>query len=360
VNEDVLARLAANAAAGTPCALATVVRTESPTSAHPGDAAVITADGAVHGWVGGSCSEPLVRREALRAIADGQPRLVRVISSQAASEQRTDSEVTVATTCPSGGALEIFVDPQLPPPLLVVMGQSPAARTLLQMGSLSGFRTCAVHPGARAQDFPGAGRVLASLEEVASLAAALDVWVVVATMGHYDDEALAAALGLPQADVSLVASERRAAAALAALRLRAVDEAQIARVRTPAGTHRGATQEEIALHALDDVVVRRRARLAELRIVAEAEVAEPFVMEAEPQPEGGEEPVVQPEPAVATAPVLTALEMFAVDPVCGMTVDITSSTHHLLHGGVTYHFCCVACAMEFQSEPARFTAAATA
>ena len=99
----------------------------------------------------------------------------------------------MATTCPSGGTLDIFIDPHLPRPLLAVIGGSPAARTLIELGRVLGFRTCAVHPGAHAADFPGADRVVDSLD-LSSLAHEKDCWVVVATMGHYDDDALAAAL----------------------------------------------------------------------------------------------------------------------------------------------------------------------
>ena len=140
--------LAENAASGRPCALATVVRTESPTSAHPGDKAVITDDGVLHGWIGGSCSDALVRREALVSMSDGMPRLVRIRPDVEALETRNGGELTVATTCPSGGTLDIFIDPHLPKPLLVVIGESPAARTLIELGRVVGYRTCGVHPGA--------------------------------------------------------------------------------------------------------------------------------------------------------------------------------------------------------------------
>ena len=109
----------------------------------------------------------------------------------------------MATTCPSGGTLDIFIDPHLPKPLLAVIGESPAARTLIELGRVVGFRTCGVHPGAqRGRTFPGADRVLDSLD-LSALAHEKDCWVVVATMGHYDDDALEAAL-------SLAARRRRA------------------------------------------------------------------------------------------------------------------------------------------------------
>lgn len=323
--EDALLRLLAeHAAASTPCALATVVRTEAPTSAHPGDKAIVTADGTLHGWIGGSCSEPLVRREALLAIADGLPRLVRIRPDPNVSETRIGNELTVATTCPSGGALDIFIDPQLPKPLLVVFGGSPAARMLVRLGADLGYRAMAVHPGGAAPDFPGADHVIDDLAGVAGLPPSADAWVVVATMGHYDEEALTAALQQPAADIALVASERRASAVFAVLRSQGVADEQIARVRSPAGGRRGrgGTQEEIALHALDEIVELRRARLDAAR-------------------------TLQPETVTG----------FATDPVCGMTVDVSDSRHRRDWQGRTLHFCCAGCAERFDAEPERFAAA---
>ena len=113
--------------------LATVVRCDPPTSAKPGDKAVITADGQLRGWIGGSCSEPLVRREALHALAEGTPRLVKIVPAEEVRSSRRRGELTMATTCPSGGALDIFIEPQLPRPLLLVFGETPAAETLAKL-----------------------------------------------------------------------------------------------------------------------------------------------------------------------------------------------------------------------------------
>ena len=121
--------------------LATVVRCDPPTSAKPGDKAVITADGRLRGWIGGSCSEPLVRREALRALAEGTPRLVKIVPADSAKTSRKRGELTMATTCPSGGALDIFIEPQLPKPLLVVFGESPAAENLVKLAQYTSIRT---------------------------------------------------------------------------------------------------------------------------------------------------------------------------------------------------------------------------
>jgi xanthine dehydrogenase accessory factor len=305
------------AVTGTPHVLATVVRTEAPTSAHPGDKAVVTADGRLHGWIGGSCSEPIVRREALRALSEGVPQLVRIVPAPEVRQTRKRGELMVATTCPSGGALDIFIEPQLPRPLLLVFGDSPAARTLVQMGSLAGFRTCSVHPGAVPADFGSADMVLGSFE-LAGANPGTDTWAVVATMGHYDEDALEAALAYPDVEIGLIASTRRAAAVRDGLRTRGMDDATVDRIRTPAGKVRGGSQEEIALLALAEVVTARRKRG---HVVASAEAS----------------PVV-----------------FATDQVCGMTVDPLTSQHKALYRDTTYWFCSAGCQAEFEKEPERF------
>jgi xanthine dehydrogenase accessory factor len=315
---DILDLLHEYAVTGTPHVLATVVRTEAPTSAHPGDKAVVTADGRLHGWIGGSCSEPIVRREALRALSEGVPQLVRIVPAPEVKQTRKRGELMVATTCPSGGALDIFIEPQLPRPLLMVFGDTPAARTLAQMASLAGFRTCAVHPGATPEDFE-ADVVLASFD-LAGANPGADTWVVVATMGHYDEDALEAALAYPDVEVGLIASARRAAAVRDGLRSRGMDEATVDRIRTPAGKVRGGSQEEIALLALAEVVTARRKR--------------------------GHVPV----PArVEAAPVV-----FATDQVCGMTVDPLTSMHKAVYRDTTYWFCSAGCQAEFEKQPDRY------
>jgi xanthine dehydrogenase accessory factor len=254
-------------------------------------------------------------------MSDGLPRLVRIRPDVEALETRNGGELTVATTCPSGGTLDIFIDPHLPKPLLAVIGESPAARALIELGRVVGFRTCGVHPGAHATDFPGADRVLDSLD-LDALAQEKDCWVVVATMGHYDDDAVEAALKLASADVALVASVRRSAAVIDTLRARGVPDAELARVRAPAGARRAGAQEEIALHALAEVVALRHDRM-----------------------------VANPAPAAA------ALTGFTVDPVCGMTVDTSDATHSAMHQDQTYFFCCSGCREQFIADPARFLGA---
>jgi len=209
--DDVLDRAADLRERGETFVVATVVRVDPPTSARPGDKALIAADGTLWGWIGGSCSESLVRREALHAMGDGQPRLVKIAPDQAPEHQ--PGVVAHVSTCPSAGSLDVFIDPHMPRPLLLVIGGTPAAHTLVRLGATIGYETCAVHPGASASDFPEAGRVIGSLD-LSPARPGATTWAVVATMGHYDEDAIEALLPYDVAYIGLVASRRRAATVL--------------------------------------------------------------------------------------------------------------------------------------------------
>jgi xanthine dehydrogenase accessory factor len=227
-------------------ALATVVRVDRPVSARPGDRAVVRFDGRLEGWVGGSCSQPIVVREALAALSDGRARLVRIRPPGARPEPHEPGVVTEVTACASEGGLDIFVEPRVPRPAVVIAGSSPAARTLAQLATVLGRR---VH---------------VALEDVA-------------TMNRYDEAALEAALSTRAGYVGLVASRPRAAKVLELLRTRGVDRADLDRVHSPAGLDLGpSSQEEIALAVLGEIVaLQGRTVEAEPPLCAPGEAIDP-------------------------------------------------------------------------------------
>jgi xanthine dehydrogenase accessory factor len=317
--DEVLAELGRLRAAGVPCCTATVVRVTAPTSSKPGDKAVITADGVMVGWIGGSCSEPSIRREALRALDDGSPRVVRIEPDGGeGAAGRADGEIVMQMTCPSGGALEIFLEPYPARPQLVVIGRSPAARTLVRLAQVIGFRTCGVHPGAVADDFPGVDTLVPSLDlRTAGIGA--DSWVVVATMGHYDAEALEAALRTDAAYVGLVASRKRRNAVVQGMRKAGWSGDALAGIVNPAGRTLADAPEEIALSVLAEIVDRRARR--QRRAI--------------------------PDPTTESRP------LFATDPVCGMAVEIAGALHE--RDGV--YFCCAGCMDAYSTDPERYAAA---
>lgn len=302
--DDVLDRAADLRRRGETFVVATVVRVEPPTSARAGDKAVITADGGLWGWVGGSCSEGLVRREALVAMGDGQPRLVKIAPEE--SPEHLPGVVAHLSTCPSAGKLDVFIDPQLPRPLLLVVGDTPAAHTLVKLGATIGYTTCAVHPGALPGDFPEADRVVDSLD-LAPAQPNAGTWAVVATMGHYDEDAIEALLRHNVAYIGLVASRRRAATVLGVLQGRGVSG--LDRVRRAADNSVGVSQEEIALATLAEIAAERHADQRRY---------------AMPLPET------------------------AIDPICGMTVEVKRAMHTLRVGESIHYFCGAGCLDAFK------------
>ena len=328
------ARAAELSAAGRPFAFATVVAVKRPTSARPGAHGIVHADGSIEGWVGGSCAQPVVVREALRSLADGQPRLLRLSKDAPAEGRRGDGVVEVVMTCHSGGTLEIAVEPVLPAPALWVAGTTPIAGALVALGAAAGFRVTLVDPVADPESFPAAERVLTAptfkqLEPVAP------PFVVVATQGQWDEEAIVSALRRDVAYLGLVASPTRAAAVRAyLLEEEAIAPERVAALRAPAGIDLGAeTAEEVALSILAELVQVRRGRAT-------------FV--------------AAPGPAtLANVPEVTPLapardDIVLLDPVCGMTVDRDHARHLAEHAGTIYAFCSLGCRTRFVKDPLAF------
>src|SRR5262245_58559300 len=144
---------------GEPFVVAVVVRREPYSSAQLGDMAIITADGGYHGWLGGSCTRPSVEREAARALADGAPRLV----SLSPEPDQRPGVTPVPMTCHSGGTVEIYIEPVLPAPRLVLFGATPVALALAQLGKAMGYGIDVADPEAHAVEIPYADRVFTEI-----------------------------------------------------------------------------------------------------------------------------------------------------------------------------------------------------
>lgn len=279
-------RIAELTGARVPFVHATVVRAERPTSARPGDDAIVLADGSLEGFVGGVCAEGSVVSAALTALTDGRAVLLRVLPSVTDAFPEVPGATVATNPCLSGGALEIFLQPQIPPPLVGVAGANPIAEAIAAVGAAAGFAIDRLD-GSK----PPSPGTLA---------------VVVAGLGRDETGPLRAALDAGVGFVGLVASGKRGRAVLAELGL---TEAESERIRTPVGLDVGAdTPGEIALAVLADIV--RSMRLDGLR----------------------------------PAPVPAAdIAVQVVDPVCGMSVVITPETPHLDVAGTTYWFCGPGC-----------------
>lgn len=303
VSKDPLERAGELRDEGRPFALVTVVRTEAPTSARVGNRAFVHPDGAMEGWVGGGCIQPTARREGLAAMEAGEPRLVRITPDLGAEQ----ANVRLARmTCASEGTADLYVEPVLPRPTLAVAGDSPVAEILGALAGTLGFRLVRASSAAKLSS--------------ESLPNPRDSWLVVATFGGFDEDAVEAGvrLGLPY--VGLIASRRRAGSVLAELAARGLGGQELGVVRSPAGLPLGSGGHEgIALSVLAEVSSLR----AKLR------------------------------PGLApSAPASPLAE--AVDPVCGMTVEVARSQHAAEHEGVRYHFCCPGCKRRFEKTPGKF------
>ena len=305
---DVVARAAELAARGEQFALATVVWRAGPSSGHQGSRMIVTADGRQIGFIGGACAEPTVLRAMQEAITDGTPRLLLLGDSEKFGGGLPEGMATVPVSCASEGALQVYVEPVVPVPHLVVVGRSPMAHTLGDLASALGWRCDVVDAGALGPD------------EVASLVTASSV-VVVATQGHGDEDVLERVVLARPAFVGLVASRKRGEAVTGYLVDRGVDRSLVDAVRVPVGLDLGrTTHREIAVAVLAELVqLRASGALAPTRS--------------------------------ASLPVAVAAPAQVVDPVCGMSVTPGPDAFPYELDGVTYHFCCAGCRKAFSKSP---------
>jgi xanthine dehydrogenase accessory factor len=292
ISGELRARAEALTAERSPFVIATVVRVQRPASVAPASTGLVQADGTIEGFIGGVCAQHSVRLYSLTAIESGTPLLLRILPGEDEDVEisREEGAVTVQNPCLSGGAIEIFLEPVLPAPRVLVAGSSPIVAGLRALGPELGLEIVA------AQD----------IEDGVLAPAAGDLALVVAAHGQDEIAVLRAALenGLPY--VGLVASTKRGAAVLDELRAEGVADDLLEAIETPAGLDIGArTPPEVALSILARIVAVRRSRQA---------------------------------PAPASA----------VDPVCGMTVAVTADTPSTEHLGEIVYFCCAGCRTKFE------------
>jgi xanthine dehydrogenase accessory factor len=245
-------------------ALVTVLRAQAPTSAKAGDKALVTADGQIHGWIGGGCAQPAVVKTVRQALASGQPQSIRIAPTDASAERTLGDVLEFGMACHSGGTLELFIDPVLPATQLVVFGDSPVARALAGLAPRVGFSVALVAEGARAHEHPDATSVVSSDEaDQVCQQVGLGGFAVVATQGRRDQQGLKAALALQPSHLWFVASERKAGVLKQSLLAAGEDPSAVANIIAPAGESIGAqTPEEIALSVLAAVVAAHRGRVA--------------------------------------------------------------------------------------------------
>lgn len=359
---DVPGRLAALAREGAAVAVATVISRRAPVSAQVGDKALIHADGRMEGFVGGACSREIVRRQALLSLQGGQARLVQIVPGASAqgAEHAFAERVTVPMNCASEGESEVFIEPLLPPRLLVVVGHTPVAQAIATHARLMGDRVWRVLDDDEAEAQGGQADVvpLGELaERLTDLPAAQRVRVrsVVASQGHYDESALEVLLRAQPNPVGVLASRRRTENVRETLRmLSSFSDAELGRIRGPVGLDLGArTPHEVAVSILAEMVQLDRAGKGAVPV---APVPAPAPVPAEPAP-----PVSPlPAPTSSLGMAVMGLDVLpvaatgtAIDPVCGMTVTLPAK-HTAEHAGTEYAFCCPHCKARFLKEPGKY------
>ena len=302
----VMARAVELVEAGESFTMATVVWRQAPSSGQHGSRAIVTAQGELFGWIGGACAEPVLLREARRVLEEGNASLVWLGQPEDLEKMHVpEGVITVPISCQSDGALQIFIEPVMAAPHVVIVGRSPMAVTLLDLVRDLGWRGDLIE----AAEF-GPAHVSASSA------------VIIATQGHGDEDVLALALETEAAFIGLVASAKRGRVVRDFLAEHGGDLDKLARVQVPIGIDLGHTgHREIAVSILADLVRRRASGELKPSSVAGLDIVEPTT---------------------------------AIDLVCGMTVDAVAKNRPFEYGNVTYYFCAPGCRKAFEKDPDSF------
>lgn len=342
---DLLERMAALRREGRPFAVATVVARRAPVSAHLGDRAIVFSDGRMEGFIGGACSREIIRQQALEVLQARSGRLVSIRPDASESvepggrgpriEQSSAEHVVVPMSCASEGAIDVYVEPFVEARRFVVVGATPVAEALARLARGMDYDVWRVVDAREqhdaAQTATPIGVTVATLDALETIlrdgaAGHAEQAAVVASQGHYDEQALASILKCDVSYVGLVASRKRGATVRALLEENGVPG--VAAVRIPAGLDLGArTPSEVALSILAEIV--------------------------QAHPSGAPAQVTAPGAATA-ATSMTSSPGSAVDPVCGMRVDVATARHTAEVDGVIYYFCCANCRARFLQDPQQY------
>jgi xanthine dehydrogenase accessory factor len=314
--EDFFAKVATLRSEGSPFAVAVVVRVQSPASGKPGDKAIIRANGEIYGWIGGGCVQTIVVQEALRTINNGEAKLIRITPSPEPKPEY--GVINYRMTCQSGGAMEIYVEPELQAPQLLIFGRTAVAQALCKLGKAMGYLVIVAAPDSDPRPFSDADR-LVRIQDVRRVDFTRETFIVVSTQGENDEQALEEAVLANASYVAFVASPAKALKVLQFLTDKGVPAGALKQVKAPAGLDIGALgPEEIAISILAQIILQRRSNQARSR----SEIADETTQIAK-----------------------------VADPICGMTVDPATCGHSSEYNGRVYYFCCAGCKQEFDKRP---------
>lgn len=321
--------------AGEPFVVATVVRYEAPISGKPGDKAIIRANGKMWGWIGGGCSQPVVIAEALKALADGRPRLVRISPTAAPGAKQGTVDYTM--TCHSGGSLDIYIEPVLAKPHILIIGRSQVAQTLARLGRAVSYEVSVAAENADREIFPDADHILA---DMTGLTATAETCVVVSTQGEDDEGALELALKTDARYVAFVASRMKSQKVLEYLKEKGVSPDRLREVHAPAGLDiHAATPEEIAVSILAEIIQIRGSKTE-----TKADTRKATML-----------PIINTNVDTNVNTHASAhAGTHAKDPICGMKVDTTKAKHKSEYQGKMVYFCCPGCKTAFDKQPEKY------
>jgi len=301
-------------------AMATIVRREAPSSGKQGDKALITSDGKVNGWIGGGCTKGIVIKEALEAMKEFSPRLVRIQPSTGSPEQK--GVKTYKMTCMSGGSVEVYIEPIMPKSNIIIFGRSHIAMALCEIGSAAGFAVSVVSDLAEKEMFLNASNVtgLGSYNRKCNN----NDFVVVCTQGEDDEKSLLAAIESNPGYLAFVASRRKANGIFNALKKQDISHEQLVKVKTPAGLNINAkSPQEVAISILAEIIQIKRSEESQLST-----------------PLSTQEQELQDD--------------LYINPVCKIPVQKSTAKHILEYHGEKVYFCCDGCKESFEKEPEKY------
>lgn len=296
----------------------TVVRREEPSSGKAGDKAIVNQQGELFGWIGGGCVKSIVCSEALDAINTGKPRLVKI--GQEGTLIQQDDFKSYKMTCHSEGSVEVFIEPWLQSPHLIVIGKTAIAKALVRLAKAAGYRVTAVAPEAGPQTFEKVDELITQLN-LSGVQSSPRSSILIATQGESDETALEMALQKEAGYIGFVASRKKKEAVWKFLKDQFVPDALLDRVSCPAGLDiRAKSPEEVAISIL--------AQIIQVQANAPVSLLKPEQKKEEKQ--------------------------YYINPVCGIPVDIHHPKHILEYQGEKVYFCCDGCKVQFEKEPEKY------
>ena len=304
-------------------AIAIIVRRKIPSSGKPGDKAIITEDGHIHGWIGGGCTRGIVLKEALLSIKERKPRFVSISPSKI--EGADENTKVYAMTCQSGGEVELYIEPVLPKPQLMIFGTSHIAKSLAKIAKAIDYQVDVVMSTADKNVFPEVDSII-GIKDLDISKIKSSAYIVVCTQGEGDAEALKKALSIGSSYLSFVASRKKANAIYTEVRGMGATFDQLKTIKTPAGLDIGAKMpDEVAISILAEIIKHYRVATESVPVNEEQK---------------GE--------------ITIKNEDFYINPVCNIPVQKSTAKHIVAYKDQKVYFCCDGCKVSFEKSPEKY------